>query len=352
MKIKLKSLFILVLLMISTLTFAQPSEDEIKKAISSAIAINNATRARTGSIILPGEYVVENGKLKGQKITATEYYLSHKGGNIGFAFANIYMDKLDAVILQSPACTNEHVSMNDFDVEWNAEGLPVKLVTKRYYVRSKGEFGKMQYVIEYANGKLLKVTGKEIRAEGKSMSSAKVVEERPNFVTDYNWEGGKVHMITKISNGINKKGKEIPPTTYNNKYTFGDNSLIVEHFQSGNPSDTWTYTKKNNEIRMVQEYFHDNSKNESVVTVQDGKVVKHEQWAYGANKAFKDHSLLVYTYTAPTDATNKDNLCTYQITTETSIYNEAGTVIEERKNNQFRVKNPDGTWGEWMSRRM
>lgn len=347
MNIKPTASLTLLCLFFVTFTFSQPSEQDIKNALASSIGIANSQIAKNGAFITPGEYVVVDGKVVGQHYTTTTFYTSHKGGNVGFAYPDIMLGKINNIILENPDCTREFISIANGDVvELDVQGRPVKVEDRSYAVISKG-FMKEKYLLEYLDGKLSKVTGYEIIAEGKSISSAKVKEEKLKFTTLYNWSAdNKLQVTIDLIMGVNKKGKLLTQKT-NTHYTIGENSLIIENFQNGSISYRAEYVKAGNELRK-----NINTSVTEIATLQDGKVVKNEYWEYGANKTFKSHTLSVHHYELKSPDHPKDQVCSYNVTTETSIYNEAGTVVEERKGSQGRIRNADGTWGPWFTYRM
>src|SRR5688572_21915577 len=85
----------------------QPTDDEVKKAISGAIGIANAINAQHGVFITPGEYVVVDGKLVGQKYTENSFAISYRGGNAGLAYPSMMGDKVYSVILESSGCQTQ-----------------------------------------------------------------------------------------------------------------------------------------------------------------------------------------------------------------------------------------------------
>lgn len=339
----MKSVFIYVLSFATLLTAQGQSEEDVKKVLDLAFACANAEGARSGSILIPGEYQYdEANRIIGQRYITESFPDRYLITNEGIMQPNFVNGQLHTVI-KSVGCTGRsHVEV-DYTPTYNDQKQISRIERRTWFSNGKGGLNKPAWQIEYKQNRIVKVSQFKLISEGKNVLSAPPLFDFLEYQTTLDWKDDGT--ITFIVNEYmpKKKAKDtqkiISTVSHESQISKGKTSTkrgtIISAFEVGPNQVSKTYLDpayKKKDIMVMS--LNANGMVEKVTSSE----------FIGETMQRKMVTSIEYIIEPSTQ-----DPCLYKLKEKTQIFNGKNELTEEHENNQFRLKNPDGTWGGWQN---
>jgi hypothetical protein len=334
---------IITLLVSSSLTGISQSEEEIKKALELTFVCVNADGARSGSILIPGEYQYdETKKIIGQKYLTESFPDRYLVTNEGMMELQFFNGQLQTAI-KKVGCTGlAHVEV-DYVTTYNDQKQISRIERRTWYSNGKGGLNKPAWQIEYKQNRIVKVSQYKLISEGKNVLSAAPLFDFLEYQSTIDWQDDGTIAFTVNEYTSKKKAKDtqkiISTVNYESQISKGKTSIkrgtITSTFEVGPNLVSRTYIDP---VYAKKEVIVMNLNPDGLVekvTASEFKVEALQRKVVSSIEYIADPAV-------------QDN-CQYKTKEKTQVFNAQGELIEERENNQVRVKNPDGTWGPWQN---
>ncbi|MCB0490179.1 MAG: hypothetical protein R2820_12155 [Cyclobacteriaceae bacterium] len=332
----------------SHLAIAQTlSQDEIKNRISQIVNFESAkTILTSGGLMLSGDFIVEGDRIIGMQLVKYPSGYEKKPFAPPIAKAIYYGDELSGLV-QEVGCSNYRMEWNDHDFVLDEQGRVIQATAKGYYKMSG--YKTDEFKIEYGpDNRIAKALLFMVNFKGKSTSDLTLDFKAKVYEVQFTWESsGSTVQVRRIHYRKKEKAKEPDVEDMVNSLTFTikdgyvstikaidqKGSVLQDHETMVTPDSVVVVMRKGQRVSETQS-FRFESPTVAIIT-------NHQFDNAGALSKFKRTKV---TYTVSDGQTDT---CKAKSKPFTQEFDANGVLVLEQTDTHVRLKNPDGTWGDW-----